>query len=716
MMRFGNYLDSRQFRTTLLVAAIVLSVCILLLMYRAYSIYTSELPSFEQLHNIEQSVNTKVYDRNGVQLDEFYSENRVLTAYDDMPHHLKGMLLASEDQEFFSHWGLNLRRTIQVAANNLLKWEITAGASTISQQVARMLFLNQEQTLARKAKEALTAIKLERTYAKEEILEMYLNQHYFSRGAYGVAAASRMFFDKTVPELTVPEAAVLIGLLKGPNVNSPLNDMEKATNARNRVLYSYYNYGGLSREQYEQYRDEPIVLTPTQPNAGEAPYFTEYVRQYLLEKYGEDVLYSGGLRVFTTLDARLQQVAEQALYKRIDSLRADIARSYSLKNEEYTIMVPDTTTENPRDSIRTHKKIQGAFVAIDNATGDVLTMIGGRSFEESEFNRAVQGLRQPGSSFKPFIYTACIDNGFHASDIVDDNPIVLEIPGSKEWRPQNYDKRFYGPITLRDGLRLSRNLVAVRLLLKISPQEAIYYANKMGIATPLAPVPSLSLGASEVKLVEMVSAYSVFPNGGIRVPYRTILKVVDRYGAVLEDNSVVEKVEVLSDQTAFIMTDLMKSVVDAGTATRARSMGFSRPAGGKTGTTDNFCDNWFVGFTPQITAGVWLGFDDKTSLGASEDGGRNAVPPWTEYMLAAHDSLPIEDFNQPEGIVRRAACLETGELATDRCFLVRYEIFTINNQPTLTCSLHPSDNLYVPHGNENEYLPLDTTETERTIF
>ncbi len=658
-----------------------------LLAVKTYQVYQSELPSFEQLHNIEPSLSTRVYDRNGVLLKEFYSENRALTPYADIPKPLIDMLMASEDQQFFNHWGINLRRVAIVAATNILHLQIKAGASTITQQLSRMLFLNQRQTLERKIKEALTAIKLERTYSKEEILEMYLNQYYFSRGAYGIAAASHLFFNKPVSQLNVEECAVLIGLLKGPNINSPFNNPDKALKARNRVLYSYYEEGHLDRVTFDSLKEQPIKTAPPTESEGIAPYFTETVRQYILNKYGETILYNGGLKVYTSLDAGLQRVADRSLAKKIDELRDEIRKEKGTKDPDYTIAVTDTATGK---TTRVPKLVQGAFVAIDNENGDVISMVGGRSFAESEYNRAVQALRQPGSSFKPFVYTSCIDNGFKPTDIVDDNPLVLNIPGAGEWRPHNYDGKFLGPITIRDALRQSRNLASIRLLLDVGPEQAIFYAKRMGITTPLQAVPSLAIGVSEVKVVELASAISTFPNKGIHIPYRMVHRIVDRYGKILEDNTAVQKEEALSSQTAYIMTNLMQSVVDAGTAVRARSMGFTRPAAGKTGTSDNFCDNWFVGFTPQITATVWLGFDDKTSLGQSEDGGRNAVPVWTEYMLAAHDSLPIMDFEEPEGIVHLDICPESGELATHRCPNVRSEVFREDNQPTEECHLHPA--------------------------
>ncbi|MBN1212764.1 MAG: PBP1A family penicillin-binding protein [candidate division Zixibacteria bacterium] len=684
--------------------------------FRTYHIYQSELPSFEQLHNIEPSLNTKIYDRNGLLLKEFYSENRVLTPYKDIPQILLDMVLAAEDREFYDHWGINIRRTAIVAINNIAHFKIMAGASTVTQQLSRMLFLSQKQTYERKIKEALTAIKLERTYSKNEILEMYLNQYYFSRGAYGIAAASHMLFSKRVGELDLNDCAILVGLLRGPNINSPFNNPDKTLKARNRVLYSYYDWGGINEETYDSLVKEPLKINPPQEKVGTAPYFTETIRRYILDKYGESVLYSGGLKVYTSLDTRLQKAAEQALYKKIDSIQARIERTYPLSNQHYSTYLPDTVDEFG-DSILVYKKVQGAFIALDNENGDVLVMVGGRSFEESEWNRAYQATLQPGSAFKPFLYTACIDNGYKTTDIVDDNPIVLDIPGAKQWRPHNYDYKFKGPITLRDALRMSRNLVSARLILKITPQEAIFYAKRMGITTPLDPVPSIAIGSEEVRLVEIVSAFSTFPNKGIHIPYRLVHRIVDRYGKVLEENTAVQKEEVLSAQTAYIMVDMMRSVLSpGGTGQRALWMGFTRPAGGKTGTTDNFCDNWFIGYTPQISAGTWVGFDEKTSLGRNQDGAKNGVPVWTEFMLAAHDSLPIMDFEEPDGIVHVDVCLESGEIATDRCIDVRNEVFIEGTEPTTTCRLHPSRGLYVPHTTQNnDMIPEDTTD-ERVHF
>lgn len=698
-------------KRTLLILGSLIILFVVIVGYRTYVIYQKDLPSFERLHNIEPALKTKIYAADGTLLQEYFNENRVLTPYDRIPAQMIRMLMAVEDREFFNHWGLNPKRIVKALLVDLASWRFVQGASTITQQLSRMLFLNRRQTIERKIKEALSAIKLERTYSKEEIIQMYLNQYYFGRGAYGLSAAARTYFNKSIDELSVNDCALLVGLLKAPGRYSAIvfDSTDFALRIRNRSLYSYYDWGQITRDEYDSLRSLPLELNPPEPEAGRAPYFTEVIRQYLLEKYGEEALYSGGLTVITTLDWKLQQVTEEAIRQRLDSIQARIERTYNMDHPAYTFVLPDTV-DSMGDSIRVYKEIQSAAVAIENDNGNVLALVGGKSFETTKFNRAVQSLLQPGSAFKPFVYTAAMDNGYHPSDIFYDNSIKLEIPGTKDYRPHNFDNKFMGAMTLRKGLYLSRNLVAIKLLLKIHPEQTIFYARKLGITSPLQPVTSLAIGTEEVRLIELTSAFTVFPNGGIKVPYRFILKVLDRYGNVIEDNSAIQKEEVLSAQTAYVMVNMMQSVIERGTGRSARWRGFTRPAGGKTGTSDNFCDNWFLGYTPQVTAGAWVGFDDKTSLGKNQTGAKNALPIWVEIMKAAHDTLPIVDFEVPEGIEFVDICLESGRLATDRCINIEREIFRSENVPQETCPIHPSKGLYVSPGSGTDKF-IDNEDT-----
>jgi penicillin-binding protein 1A len=683
----GNIERPRRFKRPYLIAASVLGLLFVVAVIKTYHVYQYELPTIEEVYNIEPALKTVIYASDGTPLKEFYNQNRALTPFDKMPKHMVQMLMAVEDQRFYDHWGINVRRVFVVALTNIFKMRIEGGASTITQQLARMLFLTRRQTFDRKIKEALTAIKLERTYSKNEILEMYLNLYYFHR-AYGVSAAAHAFFNKDVSELSVSDCAVLFGMLRGPITNSPFTSPEKSLQARNRVLYAYYKFGGISEQEFDSLKALPLEIHPPAEEPGSAPYFTEYIRQYIEEKYGVDKLYNGGLKVYTTLDWQLQQATEEAVAKQTDSLQQLVQSWHSINNPNYTVVRTDTL-DDLGHPVRAYKQIQAAAVTIDNKTGDVLAMVGGRNFDQTKFNRAIQALRQPGSSFKPFVYTAAMDNGWTPDSILYDNSVVLDIPGSKEWRPKNFDDTYMGRMTVREGLKLSRNMIAIKLILKIKPELAVFYAHQMGIQSELRPVPSLAIGTSEVRVEEITSAYTVFPNGGIRIPPRHIIKIVDRYGNILEENSSIQKDEVLSEETAYIMVNMLQSVMEpGGTGYGARWRGFTRPAGGKTGTSDNFCDNWFIGFTPQITTGVWVGFDDKTQIGDNMTGSANALPIWTQIMLAAHQDKPIEDFEVPAGIYFAEVCDETGLIASPYCPKVTKEVFTVKTLPKDTCSIH----------------------------
>jgi len=652
-----------------------------------------QLPSLAKLHNIQPSLITRVYDRNGVLLKEFYNERRMLIPYDKLPPYLIDCLLATEDRKFYSHWGVDIWRILGATVHNVTRLSLTReGASTLTQQLARSLFpdvLSPEKSYIRKMKEALTALKIERTYSKNEILQMYLNQHYFGRGAYGIQAAAQVYFSKNAWELSLQDCAVLIGLLKAPNRYSPIEHADLALLRRNIVLNSLVDYGKLSRQESDSLKKLPLDIAANQGNYGIAPYFTELVRQHLLETYGEEALYSSGMTVNTTLDASMQRAAENALYPMLDELQHQTELRNPIDNQNYTILVPKSPGSS--DSTRVYKQIQGMLMAMDNETGAVLAFVGGRNFDKSKFIRVTQAFRQPGSSFKPFVYTTAIDNGFSPSDLFLDSPIVLTV-GGEEWRPDNFDESFNGEMTLRDGLKDSRNLIAIKLLMDplVTPQQVAEYAHRMGISTTLNPVPSLAIGSSEVTMWDMVPAFSIFPNGGVRKEPYYITKILDRNGNVKYERTRIDQEEVLSPQTAYIMTNMLQTVVDRGTGVGARLRGFTRPAAGKTGTTNSNTDNWFVGFVPQITCGVWVGFDDKTKIGIGkgEVGATTALPIWTEFMKAATATLPVRDFPVPPGIYTATICLDSGKLARADCPRTTTDIFTDATLPKEECNVN----------------------------
>lgn len=681
-------------RRLIIVTALFLIPLVILLVagVRTYKAYSRDLPSLTQLHNIEPSLVTKIYSGDGTVIKEFYTERRLLTPLKKMPPHLIDAILATEDRRFFKHWGVNSLSMCRALWESLWFGHRVRATSTITQQLARTLFLTPERTISRKIKEVLTAIKIERNYTKEEILEMYLNQCYFGRGAYGVQAAAQLYFGKNVEELDTLECVTIIGIPKSPSRYSPINHPDLALKRRNVVLESMKRFGKLAPELADSMKSLPLEINPTQVPVGEAPYFTEMVRQYLEKEYGEEALYQGGLSVYTSLNLKMQKAAEEALLTELEARQEQMEKTHSLRDTTYTVEVVDST-DGTLGKKRVYRQIQGALVAIDNKAGSILALVGGKDFGHSQWNRAVQAPRQPGSGFKPFIYTAAIENGARPIDIMYDIPIILTGDDGKEWSPQNFDEVFRGPVTLRRALAKSINVVSAKLIQKVTPQQTIFFATHMGINTPLNPYPSLALGTSEVTLWDMVQAFSVFPNGGIKVQPRYILEITDRYGKVLEENQYSKREEVLSAQTAYIMTTMLQSVITEGTGYGARARGFTRPAGGKTGTTDNCMDNWFLGFTPQITAGVWIGYDDKIVIGKNVTGAHTALPVWTDFMIKAHEDIPVEDFRIPPGIYFRTVCLETGLLATDRCPRVITDVFTEETLPDQACDLHPSDQL-----------------------
>jgi penicillin-binding protein 1A len=648
--------------------------------------YRSDLPSLSQLERYEPSLITRIYSDDGQVLKEFYKERRILVPLEKMSPYLLDALISTEDRKFYKHWGVDLHRLGGALWADLKALRYAQGASTITQQLARMLFLSREKILTRKIKEWMTAIQIERRYSKDQILEMYLNHYYFGQGAYGVQAAAETFFDKDVERLTLGESALLIGLLGAPYRYDPLEHPELAITRRNIVLRAMEDFGTITSEEAATAVDEPLHLNPRSQHGGLAPYFVEEVRQYLEDTYGIHSLYQGGLSVFTTLQADQQAMAEKAIATRMEELQTTIDAKAAKKDSRYLVQ---GTTAAGQDTL-VPREIQAALVAIEPHTGYIRAMVGGRDFRTTKFNHVTQAPRQPGSAFKPILYAAAIDNGWKTTDIIYDAPILLPALGQQnEWRPQNYDRTFRGPVTLREALAKSINLVAIKLLQRISAAQVIFYAQRMGINTPLEPVPSLAIGTSEVKLIELTAAYGALANGGIRHEPIYIRQILDRDGNILEDNAPFEE-EVLSAATAYVITSLLQSVVDdpGGTGRGARLNGFDRPAAGKTGTTDEYTDAWFIGFTPQLVAGVWVGFSEgKIPIGKNQTGGRVALPIWTDFMLAAHKDLPVENFRPPPGVVFRTICEETKLLAHASCPMTRQEVFIEGTEPIEKCPL-----------------------------
>lgn len=640
-----------------------------------------DLPTPEQLTQIQAPVKTVVYDARGRVLHEFFKENRSTVPLKQLPRYLVNATLSTEDRNFYQHWGVDLWGVGRAAIQDVLQMRRAQGGSTITQQLARNLFLTHERTLTRKFKEIALAIEIERNYSKDQILEMYFNQIYFGEGAYGVEAAAKTYFAKPVQELTLSECALIAGLPANPSVYSPRRRPAAARLRRAKVLRNMLATKTITQVEFDGAMSAPLGVTPVRYSNDRAPYFIEMVRQHLDERYGSNAVYEGGLHVWTTLDIDLQQLGERALEKQLQALETELR----LKPQRANYVPP--TTDSAR-AVQRSPYLQGSLVALDPRNGYVRALVGGRDWNQSNFNRATQARRQPGSAFKPFVYTAAIDNGFHPTDIIVDEPVSFPGGSGELYQPQNYDRAYRGPVTLRYALQQSINIPAIKLLRKVGTSLVATYARRMGIKSPIGQNLSLALGTSEVTLIELTSAYGVLADRGIRNDPLFILKVEDRNGTVLEKNAP-RPMEVLSEETASVMTSMLQSVVDHGTGFPARARGFMNPAAGKTGTMDDYMDAWFVGYTPSLVCGTWVGFDEKRPIGPAMTGARAALPIWADFMIGATRGQPVEDFPVPAGTVSRLVCAESGMLATDACPNVTSEMFAEGSEPTEYCTTHP---------------------------
>ena len=651
-----------------------------------------DLPSPEQIASIQTPVKTTVYDSRGRVLHEFYRENRSTVPLKAIPRHLVNATLSTEDRSFYRHWGVDLWGIGRAAVTDIMHMRRTQGGSTITQQLARNLFLTHERSFTRKLKEVALAIELERSYSKDQILEMYFNQIYFGEGAYGVEAAAKTFFAKPLGELNLEECALLAGIPANPSAYSPRRRPQAALARRSKVLRNMLVTKAVTQVEFDAAMQSGLGVTATRYSNDRAPYFIEWVRIHLDEKYGSNAVYEGGMKVYTTLDTDLQEAAERALERHMTKLETDMR--LKLTHASFTA-AGETGGRTPY--------LQAALVALDPRNGHVRALIGGRDFNESNFNRAIQAQRQPGSAFKPFVYVAAIDNGFKPTDIVVDEPVSFPGGDGKPYEPQNYDRKFRGPVTLRYALQQSVNIPAIKLLRKVGTSLVASYARRMGIRSPIGQNLSLALGSSEVSLLDLTSAYGVLADRGVRNEPVFILKLEDKSGTVLERHSP-RPTEVLSEATTATVTSMLQSVMDHGTGYPARAAGLTIPAAGKTGTMDDYKDAWFVGYIPSLVCGVWVGYDEKRYIGPGMTGGRAALPIWTETMLAATRGRPVEDFPAPAGTVETLVCAETGMLATVNCPNTTNEVFADGSEPAELCSAHPGEAL------ERAVAPADTEE------
>lgn len=726
---------------------------------------TKDLPEVGFLKNQHPPEGTKVYSDDEQLIGEFRIEKGIPVRIKEIPKHLINAVLAIEDSRFYRHKGLDYIAIARALVKDIISIEIKEGGSTITQQLAKVLFLTPEKSLQRKVKEAFLATRIESNLKKDDILELYLNKIYFGHGAYGVEMASRTYFGKPIDGLSLAESAMLAGLIRAPNTYSPYNDLSKARHRQLIVLRRMEEEEFITKQEVEKTWKQPIYLSSLREKVNDAPYFLEYIRQYLETKYGTEMVYKGSLKVYTTLNRGMQAMAVKSLQEGLRELdkrqgyRGPLARKKidpaktNIKDEE-EIFRPVVMTEGdifngtvikvtPQyaivkargvtgkigiedmawtkkgidrgktketkslkasdilkvgDVIKVRLKsfkgksrtvsfaleqdpvIEGAIIAMEVHTGYIRAMVGGYDFQRSEFNRAVQSNRQAGSAFKPFIYAAALDHGFTPASIIVDEPVTYDEtlldPG---WSPENYDGKYYGPTRLRTALIYSRNVVTVKLLEMIGINPVIDLATRLGIKRDLPRDLTLALGSLSVSPLELTSAYGLFANNGFKVEPLAVKYIMDPNGYILENNEPQGR-QIISPQTAFLITSMMEDVVKEGTGWRARAL--KRPVAGKTGTTNEYIDAWFIGYTPDLIAGVWVGFDNRQSLGKQETGARAASPIWVKFMDGVMKDKPIEDFSIPADIVMAEIDPETGLLTNKERGEVITEFFKKGTSPT----------------------------------
>jgi len=660
---------------------IVLSIFLLVFLVSVYfRKLLSEMPSPEILREYIPALSTKIYDVNNKLIKEFFIEKRTWIPISKIPIDMQHAVLSIEDHNFFKHYGISFKGIFRATIDNFLHKKIIAGGSTITQQLAKLAFLTGERTLDRKTKEFLLALQLERNYSKQEILEMYLNQIYFGEGVYGIVQAARVFFDKNVEELSLSECALLAGLIRYPGYYSPFKNSARAIFRRKTVLGRMKKLGYITEEQEILANRQPLRLKNRTGFSSDAPYFIEQLRIYLDKQYGSDIIYRSGWSIYTTIDIDMQKIAEETLEQHLKEF--DKLKGY----------------ENPIST----EKVQGALLCVETYTGQIRVMVGGRNFEESQFNRAIQAIRQPGSAFKPIIYLAALEHGFTPTSILNDTPLIYINNGidwqlkarttnylttldrkilknpMKVWVPENYKKQYYGNVLLRKAIEFSLNSCAVQVIQEIGPTTVIEYARKLGIKSPLTNTFSLALGASDVTLFEMVEAYSVFANKGIKTTPYYIIRIEDKDGRIIEQNFPKEE-DVLSPQVCYVLTNLLKGVVLHGTGKYARFL--NRPCAGKTGTTNDFTDAWFIGYVPQYVCGVWVGYDNHRRLGYNMTGGVVACPIWTDFMKRALKNVSVKDFEMPPKVTLVAIDAKSGLLASKFSKYIYMETFIKGTEP-----------------------------------
>ncbi|RLB98023.1 MAG: penicillin-binding protein [Deltaproteobacteria bacterium] len=596
-----------------------------------------DLPQINSLKQFKPSSVTTVFSSDNQILTRFYIEKRFPVSINKIPETLINALLTIEDRNFYSHWGINFKAIIRAIIHDIKAGKFKQGASTLTQQLAKTLFLTSEKSIVRKIKEAILALQIERRYTKDEILELYLNLIYLGSGAYGVEAASQTYFGKSVEDITLAQAALIAGLPKAPSVYSPIKNPDLAKKRRDIVLTQMLAAKKITPEEYNLTKSQKVILPSQKENQNQAGYFIEYIKAVLKKQFTLQDTYSKGFNIHTTLNLDLQSAANKSVLKRMTQLEIRMKKKGL-----------DTS------------KVECALIAIDVKTGGILSMVGGKDFNKSVFNRAVQAQRQPGSAFKPLVYATAINQGFSQNDKLLDAPLSYHLDNNRTWQVNNFSKTYLGEITLRKALALSKNTPIVRLIEKIGTAKVIAFTKNAGVSSKLHANLSLALGTSEVTLIELTSSYIPFANMGIKVEPFSIQRITNSDSRIIFQTAV-KKQSVMSRQNAAIMADMLKSVILEGTGKKAAVI--QKDIAGKTGTTDNYKDALFVGFSPDIAVGVWVGNDDSTTLGKYETGAKAALPIWIDYMKHFLSNKSYQYFDIPDGTKMVYMDPNTGEIS-----------------------------------------------------
>ena len=658
-------------------------------------------PPVQILDSYTPRQTSKVYAADGRFVAEVGLERRTLVKIGEIPKLVQDAFVFVEDKRFYGHSGIDWIRVPGAALRNLRAGSTQQGFSTITMQLARNVFperISRERRglegLIRKLKEVKVARAIEARYSKDKILELYLNQINLGNGAYGVETASQRYFGKSVQDLNLAEAAMLAALPKAPARYNPRRFPERAIQRRNVVIEVMRRNGAISDADASLAKAYPLRLGRKAESGEVAPYFVEWIRQQLDEKFGAR-LYEQGLRVYTTLDLDLQSAAERALENQIRAIEGGKYGRFPHRTYEQ-LSARAANGEEP--SAANSPYLQGAFVAIDPRDGAVRALVGGREFDDSKFNRATQALRQPGSTFKPIVYATALQNGRSSATVIDDAPVTLPQMGGASWTPQNYDGKFEGPITLRRALYMSRNLPAIRMGMELGEQTVIDMAKRFGLSTTIPPYPSIHIGAADVYPIEMIASYTTFANLGVRTEPNAIRRVENQRGEVIWEPQP-ERTQVLSSPEAWLMVNMMKDVVIRGTAAGSVGSRFRVPSGGKTGTTNDGADVWFIGYTADLVAGVWMGFDKPQKIKSNAQGGELAGPAYAAFMTEVYRRKPAPpDWPRPEGITTREIDRTTGQLANPYCApdVVAIEYFIIGTEPIQECTVHSPFNMTQP--------------------